>query len=48
MIRATKKLKARYGYVVHDTIETVVWKSMLIVGADPAKDSDGIRSSICP
>jgi maleate cis-trans isomerase len=47
-IRAIEKLKARYGYLVYDTIETVVWKSMLIVRADPAKVSDGVRSSICP
>jgi hypothetical protein len=37
MIRAIKELKARYGYVVYDTIEIFMWKSMLIVGADPVK-----------
>jgi maleate isomerase len=39
MIRAIKELKARYGYVVYDTIETVMWKSVLVVGVDPAKVS---------
>jgi maleate isomerase len=37
MIWTIKELEARYGYVVYDTIATVMWKSMLIVGADPAK-----------
>jgi maleate isomerase len=39
MIWAIKDLEARYGYVVYDTIAAVMWKSMLMVGADPAKVS---------
>ncbi|HTJ57126.1 MAG TPA: aspartate/glutamate racemase family protein [Devosiaceae bacterium] len=36
LIWSIEDFEARYGCVIYDTIGAVMWKSMLMVGADPA------------
>ncbi|MDB5561472.1 MAG: hypothetical protein JWN11_890 [Hyphomicrobiales bacterium] len=37
LVRKVEDFEARYDTLVYDTIAAVMWKSMLMVGADPAK-----------
>jgi maleate isomerase len=37
LIWSIEDFEARYNCIVYDTIAAVMWKSMLMVGADPAK-----------